>query len=236
MILDFVMEAKPLTPERQLLNLIEEPQGRKAAFKTEAIKRKGLSLLSFGAWLGRVSFFNLKFKGWFKAGSFRGLDIKSVNLFLGLCVFVLGGYFIFSFSSSARELKKGTAGLEVKPVEAHAGGTAAAKASILKAAAYYLEKARGRDIFKMVSDEEPRSRTIPRSQAETRRITELIKNLRLVGISWSADPDVMIEDTNMQRTFFLKKGQVMENINVKVEAVFKDKVVLSCDGEEAELR
>src|SRR3989338_4347464 len=78
--------------------------------------------------------------------------------------------------------------------------------------------------------------TIPRAQAQTKRITELTKNLRLVGISWSADPDVMIEDTNMQRTFFLKKGQVMENINVKVEAVFKDKVVLSCDGEEAELR
>ncbi len=236
MILDFVMEAKPLTPERQLLNLIEEPQGPRQAIKAELIKRKGLSFLSFGAWAGRFSFFNLKFKDWFKAAPSRRPDIKVINILLGFCALLLGGYFIFTFSAGVAGLKKGLSGLESGSGEAHPGGSSAVKASILRAAAYYLEKARGRDIFQMVRDEEPRSKIVSRSGPPSQRITELIKNLRLVGISWSADPDVMIEDTNTQRTFFLKKGQVIENINVKVEAVFKDKVVLSCDGEEAELR
>ena len=60
----------------------------------------------------------------------------------------------------------------------------------------------------MVRDEEPRSKIVSRANPPSQRITELIKNLRLVGISWSADPDVMIEDTNMQRTFFLKKARL----------------------------
>lgn len=230
------MEAKPLTPERQLLNLIEEPQGQKTVFKSELIKRKGLSLFSPGAWLGRVSFFNLKFKDWFKPGAFRKPDIKLVNSLLGLFAFLLGGYLIFAFSASSAALKKGLSGIETGSSEANRAGTSAVKASILKAASYYLEKARGRDIFQMVSDEEPRSKAVVRSGPVSQRITELTKNLRLVGISWSADPDVMIEDTNTQRTFFLKKGQIIESINVKVEAVFKDKVVLTYEGEEAELR
>ena len=133
-------------------------------------------------------------------------------------------------------IKKGLSGLESGSGEIHHGGSSAVKASILKAVSYYLEKARGRDIFQMVRDEEPRAKSVSRANPPSQRITELIKNLRLVGISWSADPDVMIEDTNLQRTFFLKKGQIIENINVKVEAVFKDKVVLTCEGEEAELR
>jgi type II secretory pathway component PulC len=56
-----------------------------------------------------------------------------------------------------------------------------------------------------------------------------------VGISWSADPDVMIEDGKTQRTIFLKKGQLVDN-EIRVEAVFKDKVILSYKGEEIELK
>ena len=67
------------------------------------------------------------------------------------------------------------------------------------------------------------------------RASEATKNLALVGISWSNDPDVMIEDTKDNRTFFLKKGQLIDN-QIKVEAIFKDHVVLSYGGEEVELR
>jgi type II secretory pathway component PulC len=67
------------------------------------------------------------------------------------------------------------------------------------------------------------------------RIIEATQNLKLVGISWSNDPDVMIEDTQNHRTLFLKKGRLINN-EIKVEAIFKDKVVLSYQGEEIELR
>ena len=183
-----------------------------------------------------VFFFNLKFKDWFKAAPARKAGHKGHKYPFGVLRAFAGRIFIFTFPAGVAGLKRPPSGLESGSGEAHPGGSSAVKASILKAAAYYLEKARGRDIFQMVRDEEPRSKTVSRANPPSQRITELIKNLRLVGISWSADPDVMIEDTNMQRTFFLKKGQIIENINVKVEAVFKDKVVLTCEGEEAELR
>jgi type II secretory pathway component PulC len=66
-------------------------------------------------------------------------------------------------------------------------------------------------------------------------VVEATKHLRLVGISWSDDPDIMIEDTKTQRTLFLKKGKLIDN-EIKVQAVFKDKVILSYNGEEIELR
>ena len=46
---------------------------------------------------------------------------------------------------------------------------------------------------------------------------------------------MIIEDKAIQKTYFVKRGQTVGN-NVKVEAVFKDKVVLSFDGQEFELR
>ena len=64
---------------------------------------------------------------------------------------------------------------------------------------------------------------------------EAVKSLALVGISWSKDPDAIIEDKAHQRTFFVKRGQMVGD-NIKVEAVFKDHVVLSLDGQEFELR
>ena len=45
----------------------------------------------------------------------------------------------------------------------------------------------------------------------------------------------MIEDSKTQRTFFLKKGQIIE-IDLVLKDVFKDKVILSYGGEEVELR
>ena len=44
----------------------------------------------------------------------------------------------------------------------------------------------------------------------------------------------MIEDKQSVKTFFVKRGQMIGP--VKVEAIFKDKVVLSYEGEEIELR
>lgn len=43
---------KSLSPERQLLKLIEEPQA-KGLLQAAAVKHQGLSLFSFSAWLGR---------------------------------------------------------------------------------------------------------------------------------------------------------------------------------------
>jgi type II secretory pathway component PulC len=63
---------------------------------------------------------------------------------------------------------------------------------------------------------------------------EMTQNLKLVGISWSNDPDAMIEDTKTTRTFFVKRGQMISE--VKVKDIARDKVVLTYDGEDIDLR
>jgi type II secretory pathway component PulC len=64
---------------------------------------------------------------------------------------------------------------------------------------------------------------------------EAIQNLALVGISWSSNPDAIVEDKSQQRTYFVKRGQMVGE-NVKVEAIFKDHVVVSFEDKEYELR
>jgi hypothetical protein len=107
-------------------------------------------------------------------------------------------------------------------------------ASLLKSLSYYLEKARGRDIFKIVI-KGAATDAGGLAKGPSQRIIEATQDLRLVGISWSGDPDVMIEDTKTKKTLFLKKGQTINN-EIKLQAVFRDKVVLSYAGEEIDLR
>lgn len=196
---------------------------------TATIKHQGLGLFSVGVLKGRFSFFKHHFKGGFKFGDFAQLDIRLVNLVLQCIAGVLAFYFIFSLVSSTMSLRKGFT-IKIATVEKEA--KVSQTISFLKAASYYLEKARERDIFTMGTKKISQMVT---GKSSISKITEETKDLRLVGISWSTDPDVMIEDTKNKRTLFLKKGQLIDN-RVKLKAVFKDKVVLSYSGEEIELR
>lgn len=221
-----------ITPEKQLLRLIEDPQTNAASIQAQAIKHHSLSLFSFGAWLGRVSFLNEALKKWLCTIKLRQLDIKSVNKILGLLIFVLTVYFISNLFSSLVNLKKIPDYSEFKPQEGASFAGTQQPTFLKKAASYYFEKVRERNIFKMGAK---RSATTEGShKGPSLKITEATQHLKLVGISWSGDPDVMIEDTKALRTCFVKRGQMIGDI--KVQAIFKDKVVLNYAGEEIELR
>ena len=99
-----------------------------------------------------------------------------------------------------------------------------------KTAAYYFEKVAQRDIFKMG----PKPLPTEKQKVVSPVVTEATKNLKLVGISWSDNPDAMIEDTQAKRTFFLKRGQKIGKM--KIQAIFRDKVILSYEDEEVILK
>lgn len=225
-------QQRPLTPERQLLKLIESASGQDS-LKAPAIKHFSLSLLSAGAWIGRISFFKQESVKWFKAAGSRGLDVNAINKGLRACVFILSIYFVTSFFISAGNLKK-AAGFNLNVKQTIKSSAGIQEPAGLKLAAYYLEKVRARDIFRMDKKKEPDA--LKENVDVSLGKLELTQNLRLVGISWSNDPDIMIEDTKAQKTYFLKKGQTIESVNAKVEAVFKDKVILSFEGAEIELK
>jgi len=222
-----MLEEGRLTPEKELLKLIEKPDSRRS-LQVAAIKYHSLSFFSIGALKGRIAFLRNRLIGFPRGAAPLQLDIRFLNNFLKLCIVALGLYFIFDLSTSIMGLKKGLrlGASYSKPPAAES----APIASLLKAASYYLEKARARDIFSMNEGE-----VLNGGKEVPKKAIEATSHLKLVGIAWSADPDVMIEDTNAKRTFFLKKGQMI-NSETKLQSVFKDKVILNYKGEEVELK
>lgn len=226
-------QEKPLTPERQLLNLIEGASGH-SSLKTEAVKHRSLSLLSAQAWVSRISFLRQEAVKWLKGGSYRSIEIKSVNKILSFCVVILSVYFMINLYLCARNFSKAP-DFNFKIKQAKNPVSDIQEATVLRALTYYLDTIRARDIFTMGEKVQPDAVKGPVKPSPS-RVAEVTQSLRLVGISWSNDPDVMLEDTKAQKTYFLKKGQVLDSNNVKVEAIFKDKVILSFEGAEIELK
>lgn len=225
-----------LSPEKQLLKLIEESSPKEQSSLQEqpvVVKKRNISLLSPKAWQARSSFLKDSLEKYLKGGGFFRVDSKVINKILVVCIFMLVFYFINNLYAGFSRLK------HIPDFETEAETTKESlvfqKVSVLKALSFYMEAVRARDIFKMGAVKVPETEE-GRKKAASSRLLEAVSNLKLVGISWSNDPDVMIEDTKVQRTYFLKKGQIIDSVNLKLEAVFKDKVVLSSDSEEVELR
>lgn len=220
------------TPEKQLLKLIEGAENPEAKKPLERLGLKNprfLNRLSLGtlrgALAGRLSFFK-RTTGKKLASSKWVFSFASTNkMLLGLTVcFAL--YLLGDTMVSAVGLSR-SPNFAFQKDKAFLGPSA--NLSPLKDEGFYLQKVAERDIFSEFKKAQVKERI-----AETESV-EAIKNLSLVGISWSANPDVIIEDKAKQRTYFLKRGKTIDG-GVKVEAVFKDKVVLSYGGAEYELK
>ena len=219
------------TPERDLLKIIEskEVEGR---VTSQGSLRKGLSLFSLGALKGRLSFFRGNLLKLFSGGA--TLEISSINRVLFIAVLAMLIFMSFDFFNSMMNLNEDVD--RAFQIDRETSVFSSQELSPLKSSSFYLEKARKRDIFKMVSqtvkeEEEEEAKTAQEANKGVRKMTA---NLNLVGISWSDDPDAMIEDAKTKRTYFLKRGDSIGE--VVVSGIFKDRVVLSYNGEEVELK
>lgn len=225
-------QERHITPEKQLLKIIEDPNVKNAGLHAHTVKHRSRGLFSLGAWISRFFFFKDSIGRWSKDGGALQLNIKLINEILALCIFGLIFYLVTNISISFTRVKN-MPDLAFEIPES-AGLTTSTKAQILKTASFYSEKVRQRNIFEMGPKltEEDAGEVFTRLPSSL--ILEATQHLKLVGISWSDDPDAMIEDTRALRTFFVKRGEMLGD--VKVEAIFKDKVVLSYSGEEIELK
>lgn len=228
-------QERPLTPEKQLLNLIEAPRAKDvAALKAQAVRHRNLSLISLSAWLGRFLFLKDWFKKHLSLSGKKQLDIKLINNLLGLSAAILAVCAVGNFTGSVLRLRK----MPFERPEFKGIGKADMflEGSLLKnTVSYYLEQIRQRDIFRMGPEKgEGDAPEPPEPAGPSGEIIEATGHLKLVGISWSGDPDAMVEDTKALKTFFVKRGQMIGD--VRVQAIFKDKVILQYRGEEVELR
>ncbi|MCK5014098.1 MAG: hypothetical protein KAS66_09785 [Candidatus Omnitrophica bacterium] len=230
-------QERPTTPEKQLLDLIEDPKQQDVSQKK--IKRKSFNLVSFSALRGRLSFFQESMQsGAFLKNALP--DIKGLNRMLKVCIALLLVYLVGNFAMSMSRLKKVPEFVSKssrEPKEIPVAELSSKKIS------YYLEGPRSRDIFKFGDfgvqeieanddeDEVPAPAVNVLSQAEI-----LAQQLGLVGIGWSDDPDVMVENVETKKIYFLKRGERIDSL-IKVEAIFEDKVILTYDNDkEMELR
>ncbi|MFH1752961.1 MAG: hypothetical protein ABH875_02150 [Candidatus Omnitrophota bacterium] len=217
------------TPEKQLLKLLEKDGASGASVKGKAARKRGPGLFSPGAWKGRFFFFK---DGLSKGAGVRQFDIKSVNRMLILSITALIGYFSFTLYDSIYNMKT-LPNLAAGTKDALKSAAFPA-VSPLRAVSYYTEKVIERNIFRMGTTDITVVEEVVNVEPAEETIRELMQNLRLVGISWSSNPDAMIEDTEAVRTFFVKRGQMIGKL--KVQAISQDKVILSYEGAEAELK
>ncbi len=226
---------KPVTPEQQLLKLIEEsnksPKAPGAPAGRGAAKGPGFSFSRLpGLIAGRLSFMRRGAGKRSAGGPKLSADIAAMNRVFAAAVGCLLVYVLFDAAASATNLRKPPnfappkdmkTAFTLEPIEP------------MKESSYYLQKVSSRDIFR----EGRKQEAAPKAPAQNAVIetAEAVKNLALVGISWSSNPDAIIEDKAHQRTFFVKRGQMVGD-DVKVEAIFKDHVVVTFEDHEYELR
>lgn len=223
----------PATPERELLRLIEGQHTKIGnRQKLRKLRHQGRSFFSLSAWIARISFFKTSLSGSISKIKNQPFDVKLLNKFLCFVIIFLAVYsFVFIFSAF-KEIKGISSFLTLTPGATHSVKVPEA-VSLKNSASYYINKARDRNIFEMKQVAKAAS-TQPAVKRSSSKIVEATKHLRLVGISWSKDPDAMIEDTKAMRTYFVKRGQKIGDI--KVESILKDRVILSYEGETIELR
>ncbi len=227
-----VKDNSNLSPEKQLLKLIEEPN-LQTAKGAVGVRSRRINVFSLGALLGRWIFARERLSSSFR--SWGGpLDIKKINVFLSIAAVLMFIYFVVSASIMAVKFS------EIPSFSFKAQSSAniefIKQASQLKALTAYMEKVRSRDIFKIGRQaSEDVARPDQEAAALKAKQENVLSKYKLVGISWSDNPDAMIEDSEAKKTYFLKHGQVLPD-GVKVQAIFKDKAVLNYEGAEVELR
>lgn len=219
------------TPERDLLKLIEEEgssSGIDSGVTPLGTIRRGVSFLSLGGLRGRFEFLkDILAKGFKK----EDINVKSINKILIIILAIVFVGVVVDIGSSSVGLKKQMEGaFSISSVSVISDFK---EKSFLKDASYYLDKTKQRDIFNRVSKVRVKEIEI-KGISQVKEIAEKTVNFKLVGISWSDNPDVMIEDTKIKKTFFLKRGDMIGNI--LVDEIYPEKVVLNYQGQTIELR
>ena len=202
------MENKNLTPEERLLKIIENP-GNPA----------GISPRPDGGAENKkaapAESFSKALTGRFNLKTAVQLSVAVAVL---ATLFLLYDYLIASRDSSGRLKNVLSRGAAVTVVEA-----VTEKAPELKD---LLEPAGKHNIFAIEPEKADSLLAAETAQA--------ISSLKLVGILWSERPQAMVEDTKSAKTYLLNNGDSINDLQVR--KIYVDKIVLSKDGKDWELR
>jgi len=208
-----------ITPEERLLKLIENPK---------EIEKHNISLSPAGQSTVKAAVLKAPF-------DFKHLDIKAIakkldlhfasKAVLGLCV-VFTLFCIFDFVKTQARLNKNfnniLSGSETKDISKTVDNLP--EPNIKDVAAQALK----RNIFTFT----PAPIT---AQAQgVANLAQASADYKLVGIMWSDNPQAMLEDVKMQKTYLLNANEKIGDFTLK--KIYRDRVVIAKDEQELELR
>lgn len=234
------------SPEKKLLKIIEGGSEKSAdsggSLKSRAVKKfNPASIFAFAKFIPRFHFSPVKLKDKLSVDAILSTDIKKINHLLMLVAAVTFVYFAINFVnyrknaskdifSALGKVKASEAALAIPRINVNMSQTASLET--------FLSKIRKRDYFKAITKQQKKvaaEKTAPILSSQA--IDQATENLRLVGISFAPSPKdsyAMIEDTSTKITYFVKKDQAI--LGVKVADIEKDRVVLSLNDFQKELR
>lgn len=211
------MVKENISPEEKLLNIIKQEDNNTIKKREEGVKNSAI-FNKINKVAGNVRSL-LKEK--FSISS--GANIKKANSAFFVILLVLIIFLLIDFVNYRPSLKKiydNVSNLHSAPVEKKL-------ITLLEPFSDYLEICKKRDLF---SPSAAKSELI---ETEVLNLSQLIKDLRLVGIYWGEYPEAMIEHIKEKKTYFVKQGQTIKNI--KVKTILEDRVILKYNNEEMEL-
>lgn len=231
------LEEKASTPEKKLLQIIEGSNGS-IGVKGKAVKEyKRAAIFSPAAFKGNISFLLNSVKAKFTKDALLSFDIRKLNLILMFATVLL---IVFSMlnvlryhKDAGRIIKLTSADLKEQSVP---GGLLSSQnsGSIPSNLAAFLEKVRARDLFKPFV-----SRPKTTDDVSMAKLKELVKNLRLAGISLSVNPDesyAFIEDVDKKESFFVRPNEFIPGLNVKVTDIQADKIIINYEDKYLEIK
>ena len=221
-----------LTPEKRLLELIEEPDAHKKAV-TVATKKKSLKeILSPAAFQDKFTAFKGRGQDFLKKKQ-KSFGIKELNRILKVVVGLMVLFFVVSVAVDMAGLKqdfsKSIQVPESKMFELEPGKEGAAEGAAVE----------NWDLGKMFMPYGKRQADAQKAQKdESSRLVEMTKKLKLTGISYNpVDPKsafCMIEDVEKNITTFLREGDPVGLL--KVGKIYEDRVVLEQGNDTIEIR
>lgn len=203
-----------LTPEEKLLRIIDTPADAVRRMRPQRrLQDFKLSLKLFKAQYGE------KFKEF--------LNLRAVNAVLVVCAAIVTVFLALDFwlglpSPEALQRMEQTAKkLDITELTIEH----------LEPVSVYLQEITQRNIFALT--EALQEAPVP-AAPQSPELTELTGTLKVVGILWSETPQVMIEDSKEGRTYLLNRGGQIRQARIK--EILKDRVILSYDNKDIELR
>jgi hypothetical protein len=198
------------TSDERLLKLIEGSSDAKRRQNGQQVPKKTLT----GMLPGKLNLNSLK--------AWKGFKPKLFDLNRGLIGFAGLITIIFVYSLfSGPVISKSTAAY-FSPADA---ASVSKVISAIQTQGLMRKNILGQDIKRNIFVPSG-SKSSAYTQQEGMDLTEQVKDLKLVGIVWSANPEIMIENAKDSRTYLLKKGDSFNNDKIKVKEISRNSAIL----------